>query len=463
MTPHRWVDKFLHWLDSWSFDSVVMGPLFLIIVLWVAGATDPDAVSAALAALIFFSPLWVPIFLFIVFWTTWIHYVRFDFWFTQKHVVLQIELPPEIEKTPLAMELFLTALWNSGGETTFIARMWKGSFRAVWSLEIASSEGRIHYYIHLREAWREIVEARLYGQFPEAKVTVVDDYVTQVPFNLEEYDIFGSEYMKGTPQPLPIKTYVDYGLHMAPDKPETQVDPLTNILELLGSLGKDEYYWVQIIAKARKKDEWYGFYRDGWFKKDSYAEAAKKAISDITKGAIERAQSFVKDDAEKKKVGSRGSTLLTEGERERVVSIERQMTKNLFECGIRAVYLAKKNRFVGIRNSTIIRFWDAYRKPEYNSLGPAGGMSIFDYPWQDFRDIRKNLTKRQLYFRYKHRAYFYVPYDQEQNFLTTEELATLWHFPSSVVKTPTLSRVPSRRAAAPANLPTGPAPADLPI
>lgn len=39
--------------------------------------------------------------------------------------------------------------------------------------------------------------------------------------------------------------------------------------------------------------------------------------------------------------------------------------------------------------------------------------------------------------------------------MSTEELATMFHIPSSTVMTPGLSRIPSTRKEAPANLPTG--------
>ena len=80
-------------------------------------------------------------------------------------------------------------------------------------------------------------------------------------------------------------------------------------------------------------------------------------------------------------------------------------------------------------------------------------MSYFDYPWQDWGFIRRSIEKRNLFNNYRHRAYFFVPLDQAPVFMTTEEIATLWHLPSSVVKTPSLDRVPSRRAEAPPNLP----------
>lgn len=460
---HKGSTHFADWINAWAFDPLaVVPPLFLLLAVVVA-ATDPAAVEATFAMVVILSPLWLPIYLGNFFWVTWIHYIRYEFWFGTDMCLLEVQLPPEVTKSPLAMELFLTALWNSGGETTFIARIWKGAYRAVWTLEIASNEGRIGFYIHLRRAWRNIVEARLYGQFPEAKITEVEDYVSKVPFNLTDYDIFGAEYKKDEPQALPIRTYIDYGLDKNPDTPEIQVDPITNLVELLGQVGKDQYFWMQIVMRARKKDEWYGFYLSG----DSYVDTAKKGISSITQGAIKRAQDLTEDEAEKKKVGTRGATLLTPGEKDKVEAIERSLTKNLFECGFRVVYISKRtvgerNPHHGINNGAIIRFFDAYRYPNYNALSVAGRLNTyFDFPWQDWADIRKSMEKRNAWFRYKHRAYFYVPYDQVPVFMTTEELATIWHFPSSIVKTPSLDRVSSRRSEAPPNLPTG-SPTNLP-
>lgn len=452
MFLHDPAEKTAEWFEGWDTDPIVVGAIFFILLLLFASILDPSAVSATLAAVVYLSPVWLPVYLFRFFWLQWMHYIRYMFWFNQQWVLLEIQLPPEVEKSPLAMELFLTGIWNAGGESTFFARIWEGKFRAVWSLEIASNEGRIAYYIHTRAVWRTIIESRLYGQYPEAKITEVEDYAAKVPFNTKEYDLFGLEYKKGDVDALPIRTYVDYELDKDTDTPENKVDPIMNTLELMGSLGQGEYMWLQVIIKARKKDEWYGFY----LSHDHWKTPAKKKIKEITEGAIVRAQEFIKDEKEKDKVGSRGAMLLTGGEKERVEAIERSLTKNVFECGLRTIYLSKKDKTHGINNGALIRFFDAFKYNEYNSLGAERGMSIFNFPWQDFMDIRLNLIKRKMFFRYKHRAYFYVPYEQKPVFMTTEELATLWHFPGSWIKTPGVQRVSSRRAEAPSNLPVLP-------
>lgn len=446
------------WLEGWTIDPTVVMPLVFLLELWWVSVFDPDALAGVFAMVVALSPVWLPIYLFVFFWSTWIHYIRFLFWFTQKHILLHIELPPEISKSPLSMELFLTALYQTGGESTFIDRIWLGKFRPHWSLELVSNEGRIGYYLYMRESWRTIVEAKLYGQFPEAKVTMVEDYVNKVPFTPDEYGMWGSEFKKSDIA-LPIRTYIDYQLDKNTDEPTMQVDPISNVLEHMSTIGPGEYLWLQLIIRARKKDEWYGFY----LTKDSYEEGVTKKLKEITEGAVKRAQDLVSgDEVEKKKVGSRGSTLLSPGERERVEAIERSKSKTTFEVGIRGVYMGKGDKFKGINIGNLITIFAPFRYPEYASIGITRGQELFTHPWQDWNGIRETKVKKNVFFHYKHRAYFAVPYDQPPSFFTTEELATLWHFPSSAIKTPGLSRVPSRRSEAPSNLPMATAPANLP-
>jgi hypothetical protein len=376
------------------------------------------------------------------------HYVRFLTWFSIDNVLLEVQLPPEVPKSPLAVELFLISIFNTGGETTFLSRFWYGGFRPIWSLEIASTEGSIHFYIWGRRAWRSAVEARLYGQFPGAKIYEVDDYVARVPFNLDEYDMWCGEYKKDPPDALPIKTYVDFGLDKDTDTPETKVDPITNLIEIMNNMGPGENLWMQIIMKGRSKDEWYGRY----LKENHFVLEATAKITQLYAAAVKRNADLVEDPAEKKRVATRATQLLTQGEKDQVEAIERSQGKTLFDCGVRVMYVAKREKFQGVNGAFLFRYFGQLQG--MNRLGGTRAMVGFDYPWEDFMDIRKNYVKKQYFFFYKNRAYFYVPHDQKEVIMTTEEIATLWHFPSSQVVTPGLNRVPSRRAEAPRNLPT---------
>lgn len=458
MLFHHWSEKFANdssaniGLNGYRIEAIFVIPIAFLIFLFVALVYDARAVIATATAVMALTPVWVPLFLATTFWTIWIDYIRFQFLFSQKMVLLEIQLPPEVQKSPLAMELFLTSLWNSVGETTFISRIWKGQFRPIWSLEIASNEGRVSFYLYINTQWRNTTEARLYGQFPEAKIMEVEDYTRAFDFNLDEYELFGTEYEKigGKTQALPIKTYIDYQLDKNPDTPEIQVDPLTHLLELFGSIGEGQYLWMQIIIKARKKDEWYGFYK---YTTDSWKDPAKQEIKKIMAGAAKRAQEVLK---ESEIVEGKMNALLSDGEKKQIEAIEHSLGKLVFECGFRALHIAKKDKFVGANNVGLVRLFDPFRTSDNNALNVNRGLAIYDYPWQDFHNIRKNKIKRQLFFFYRERAYFYVPYDQVPVFMTPEELASLWHFPNSLTQPPGLGRVTSKRSEAPANLPTLP-------
>ncbi len=436
-------------LKKYGLEPIILTPTILVCLLLYLNVFDVGAIAGTFATLTFFSPVWLPVFLGKFFWISWIEYVRYKYWFKQDYAVLEIQLPQEVEKSPLAMETFLTTLFNSGGEATIITRMWNGGFRPIWSLEIASNEGRVSFYLRVPKGLKNNTETRLYGQFPSAKILEVDDYAAKVPFNLDEYDLWGLEYDKGQPHALPVKTYIDFKLDKD-QKEEYRVDPITHILELFAGIGRGEYLWTQIVMKARKQDEWFGFYYN-LKSKDNFKDPAKNEIKSLMKASADRAQEIIGETQFKM------MAILSEGERRKVDAMERSMSKPIFECGIRTLYFAKKENFDGSNIPGIIGLYTMLRgSGEYNFIPPSRGMVDFDYPWQDFKDTLKSRMKRKLFFRFKHRAFFYVPYNQVPIFLNIEELATMWHFPGSGVKTPGLNRVTSSRAEAPSNLPTLP-------
>lgn len=432
--------------------SFAFFPLLMLIVWGV----DPNALYAFLTALATASPLWFPLFLFGYLWISWIHYVRHLYWFNQEWVLLEIQIPPEVEKSPLAVELFLSSIFHTGSETTFLNRLWQGRFRNTWSLEIASIEGRIGFYLHARKAWQSAIEGRLYGQFPEAKIFEVEDYVSKIPYNNDEYDMWCGEYGKAEPQAAPIKTWEKFELGEDLDEPKTRVDPITNILEVLSNMGKDEYAWVQVIMRAHAKEDYFGLYRF----RDPFKKAAQDAIHKIVKEAAERAKHIaehelkITDESQVAQVVGRGMTMLTEEEKDKIKAIEENMGKFVYECGVRVVYIAKKEQYKGITGAFMFRLFDGVKGPFNRLAGILGrGMIGFDYPWEDPLKFRRNRLKNLFYFHSKHRAYFYVPYDQTPVYLSVEELATLWHFPSTGVDTPGLNRVAAKVSEAPHNLP----------
>jgi len=92
-----------------------------------------------------------------------------------------------------------------------------------------------------------------------------------------------------------------------------------------------------------------------------------------------------------------------------------------------------------------------------NGFAPQNG-TAFDYPWQDFTGAKLMKKKEKMMFLYRNRSFFYPEfypggYEYTPFVMTTEELATIYHFPGDVSRTPTLSRITAKRAEPPANLP----------
>ncbi len=92
------------------------------------------------------SPIILAFCLFLIFWPLWVHFVRARFFFKEKYSVLEIRLPKETVKSPAAMELFLTALHQTGGEGNWYDKYVLGKTRAWFSLEMVSIEGQIHFF-----------------------------------------------------------------------------------------------------------------------------------------------------------------------------------------------------------------------------------------------------------------------------------------------------------------------------
>jgi len=206
-----------------------------------------------------------------------------------KYVVLEIRLPREINKSPEATELFLRSLIEGGGLGSWYKEKWEGRVPNVASLEIASLEGVIHFYIRIESKFRPRVEAAIYSQYPNVEIIEVPDYMDKIPKivhndpkmpatwasewkltktgeatvgNTDDRNSHKLEKLKYTGDMYPIKTYKDWGLDKDP-KEMYKHDPLTYLLEQLGYIGKGEYFVYQIVIRdASKWDDVYKLERD---------------------------------------------------------------------------------------------------------------------------------------------------------------------------------------------------------
>lgn len=344
------------------------------------------------------------------------------------------------------MEVILSALHQTS-DGNFIEKFWKGKLRPWFSLEIASFGGELHFYIRAEKKFKNLIESQIYSQYPEIEIyQVAEDYTSRPTFGApgSDWDIFASEFELGKDDPYPIKTYIDYGLDKEPSEAGFQVDPLTPIIEMMGSIRPGEEMWLQYLIMATKDRKSKG---GTWFGREGWKDEGKALVNKImgrdpkTKGIKE----ITKDGATIKPMLSKGEQLVIE-------AIERNISKLGFDVGMRMIYLGKSGVFDKINVSSMFGSVKQFNSAELNGFKP-GFKTDFDFPWEDFNGWRMAYRKRTMFDAYRRRAYFYPPYPRKPFVLNTEELATVFHFPGTLAQTPSLSRIESKRAEPPANLP----------
>ncbi len=390
-------------------------------------------------------------------WNLWINYVNMAYLRSIDWIMLEIIPPKEVFKSPAAMELVLNFLYG-GDATNKYLRYWKGEMSQTYSLEIASIEGKIHFYIRFHKKFRKGFEAQLYAQYPQAEIREVPDYTKSVPDFVPggPISMFGITMGLAKDDPYPIKSYVDFGLDKAIGSLEEaeRIDPITPILETMGSIGIGEQLWMQIILQKESKRHTVG---------DEGGKSAKDKAREVLKKKKEELNMV---DPETKKVLS--TERATKGHQYVVESIERHMNKPGFDAGMRIIYVARKENFNGNTIGAFTAMFRQFTSEDLNTLKITGITKPPDEPWKDIGGFKLNKKKKHMLADYKDREYFYSPFrfdkisryfttpeerSEKPMLLSTEEIATLWHLPGRVVETPTVGRIESKKGEPPANLP----------
>ena len=385
-----------------------------------------------------------------IFWENWVTYVRTLFYAKTKFILLELRLPKEQLKSPVAMELFITSLYQTGGEGNWFQKYWLGMTRPWYTLELVSIGGTIHFYIWARENNRRAIESQIYAQYPEIEVHDTKDYTEGIFFDPESVSMFACDFKKTGDSHLPIKTYVDFGLDKDPEE-EVKIDPITPTIEFLGSLQKGESVWIQILLRAHKKEQPHP--EKIWYKPDTW----KKGDVDWKYAAMKDIEKRMKRDKKKDGEINMGDLSMTKGERGVVEAIERSISKLPFDCAIRGVYISTKDAFNFGSIGGMTGSFKQYGSLNQNGFAPANTTSV-DMPWHDWRGKIVPSLKRRMLQLYKDRSVFYgeflpVGYKPKVFVMSTEEIATIFHFPGSVSRTPTFERIGSKKAEPPANLP----------
>lgn len=411
--------------------------------------------------ILFRSGGWI-LFLWIGLWIArelWLEHVQGKTAAKKQFIVLRVTVPRATEQTVKAVENIFSVFAGAAAGPNWTEKWIKGEYQSPLSIEIVSLEGDVSYCVRIEKRLKDLVEAAIYAQYPDADIDIIQDYVDSAPrqYPDETYDLWGTELTTVKSDAYPLKTYVDFTDQVSGE----MKDPLAVVLENMSRLGPGEQLWYQIVMMPTDQKEARGRAEAEISKiKGEEKKSSPSFMEQVLLFPIEIIGSILsiffpfgpEKKEEKKKDGPPKITTLSPGERLVLESIERKMSKIGFMCKMRVIYLARKEKMQ--RPKVVTPFLGAIRQfNTFNmqSLVPNSKKIGMNNAFWFYKDQRNNARKTRLIAAFADRSpsVGLAPF-----FLSTEELSTLWHFPILLqVKAPLLRRTQSKKTDAPANIP----------
>jgi len=374
-----------------------------------------------------------------------------------KWVVLAVDIPQLNVQTPMAVEQLFNHLSGAFEDPNLTEKFITGYKQRWFSFEIISIGGYIQFLIRTEESLRDLVEASVYAQYPEAEIVEVDDYVAAyaTKFPNDEFDIWAADFVLSDHPGFPIRTYREFEHSISKDT--ILKDPMGTFLESFSRIGAGEQMWFQIIVEPTDSS---------W--KEKVIAKVKEIIGEAKKSETKLIHSvldsplnlleavgdevFSREASTKKKEEKPAEPnkirYLTPGQVKLVEAMEQKINKVGFKTKLRSVYLARKEVYRQDRGvSALIGAISQFNMPNANSLVPALRTDHIAY---FFREQRKNFRKTLMLDAYKKRK---IKAGTNPYVLNIEELATIWHFPMSHVKTPLVQKASGKKAEPPSTLP----------
>ncbi len=130
-----------------------------------------------------------------------------------KMILLEVKIPKDVLKPIRAMEVVMDGLWQTAYEPPDWWEKWiEGKVVLSYGFEIASINGEPHFYIRILETNRDAVESIIFSQYPDAEISVAEDYTKHIPQDIpnKEWDLWGADYKLLKPNAYPIRTYFEF-------------------------------------------------------------------------------------------------------------------------------------------------------------------------------------------------------------------------------------------------------------
>jgi len=304
------------------------------------------------------------------------------------------------------------------------------------SFEVVSDKTGIKFYVALPETLESFVKSQIYSQYPDSQIRKVDDYAVLPLLSEGNMHVKSSYLTLSKPEFYPIKTFIDF-----------EVDPLSAITGSLTDTAKDvSSVWMQILIRP-VADTWQA---QGYAEVDMMREGLKPISltgKDVVTGvAGEVFSTFAglagkaidpvgkAEEAANAAKAAGGGVKLTAGQELQIKAIEEKLTKLGFTTCIRIVVIGDQEDLVTNRMRGVLASFKQFSTANLNSFE---GVDVVDQPTEILKAY-ENRSFSNLHARV----------------LNTEELASIYHLPSSSVETPTINWVYAKTSEPPSDLPT---------
>ena len=325
-------------------------------------------------------------------------------------VMMQVLVPRENDKTPLAAEQMFASLHGLLGDS-------KVGVDAI-SFEIVSTgESGIRFFVVSPKQLAKFVEGQVYAQYPNADIKYVQDYTLENAGNGSFITTGEVEFIKD--YIFPIKTFRDF-----------EVDPLAAITGAISDLKLNESAWIQLIIRPvanywqEESKKYITAIKDGVDLNENFGKKLAKLFDAIGKTLTTSAE----DGPAKKEI-----VKLAPGQEEELARIEEKMLKVGFEFVIRIITKAEsKERSEQILRDSVASF-KQFTTAHLNS---------FSYSLEEKR-------AKEIYSEYLSRKLT----EDVIDIMNIEEIASVYHMPNISVETPNIAWSRSKKLEPPMNLP----------
>jgi hypothetical protein len=295
-----------------------------------------------------------------------------------------------------------------------------------FSFEIFVQNEKIKFIVVCNEILATHIESQIYAQYPMAQINRIPDY---------SLDISNYQIIKGTgigllkKDYLPILTFRNF-----------EVDPLSAITSSLSQVKGDEGLAIQIITKPRP-DNWQmsGYEAISKIKKKEFSEKGEEFILFRLFKFLLKILLFVltrifipSSTSEKEVKTAKAISALSQSEEVTVSGIENKLTRSGFDSFIRIVSFSNNPIDVEQNYRSCLATFSQFSRTNLNSF--------IELKESDSKKLITDFQNRTL--------------DLSNSYiLNTEELASIYHLPSSSVDIPNIDWAPIRQNEIPDNLP----------